>query len=177
MFDKRGTGLSDRVRDDQLPTLEERMDDLHVVMDAAGSERTALFGFSEGGSLSALFAATYPERTTASVMYGTFAKRIWSQDYPWAPTPEERQKDYEFIEREWGNLMDLEHYVPSMVDNEAAAPPAALKTNAMRSARRDGRARPGSSGVGHCRVKQWHRKCGTARITNCRAFSLSLMFA
>jgi class 3 adenylate cyclase len=121
MFDKRGTGLSDRVRDDQLPTLEERMDDLHVVMDAAGSERAAFFGFSEGGNLSALFAATYPERTTALVMYGSFAKRIWSQDYQWAPTPEERQKEYDFIEREWGNLMDLEHYVPSMVNNEAFA--------------------------------------------------------
>ena len=121
MFDKRGTGLSDRVRDDQLPTLEERMDDLNVVMDAAGSESAAIFGFSEGGILSALFAATYPERTTSLVMYGTFAKRIWSQDYPWAPTPEERKKEYEFIEREWGNLMDLEHYVPSMVGNEGFA--------------------------------------------------------
>ncbi len=121
MFDKRGTGLSDRVRDDQLPTLEERMDDLLVVMEAAGSEGAALFGFSEGGNLSALFAATYPKRTTALVMYGTFAKRIWSQDYPWAPTPEARQKEYEFIEREWGNLMDLEHYVPSMISDKAFA--------------------------------------------------------
>lgn len=118
MFDKRGTGLSDRVRDDQLPTLEERMDDLNVVMDAAESESAAIFGFSEGGSLSALFAATYPERASSLVMFGTFAKRIWSQDYPWAPTPEERKKEYEFIEREWGNLIDLEHYVPSMVSNE-----------------------------------------------------------
>lgn len=100
MFDKRGTGLSDRVRDDQLPTLEERMDDLLVVMDAAGSEEAAIFGFSEGGNLSAFFAATYPKRTSALVMYGTFAKRIWSPDYPWAPTPEQRRKDYEFVERE-----------------------------------------------------------------------------
>ena len=121
MFDKRGTGLSDQVRDDQLPTLEERMDDLHVVMEAAGSKSAALIGFSEGGNLSALFAATYPERVTALVMFGTFAKRIWAQDYPWAPTPEERQKDYEFVEREWGNLMDLEHYVPSMVEDKAFA--------------------------------------------------------
>lgn len=121
MFDKRGTGLSDRVRDDQLPTLEERMDDLRVVMDAVGSERAALVGASEGGNLCSLFAATYPERLTALVLYGTFAKRIWSSDYPWAPTPEERQKEYEFIEREWGNLMDLEHYVPSMVGDEAFA--------------------------------------------------------
>ena len=81
-FDKRGTGLSDRVPDNQLPTLEERMDDLRAVMDAVGSERAGLFGFSEGGNLCALFAATYPERTAALVMLGTFAKRIWSPDYP-----------------------------------------------------------------------------------------------
>src|SRR6266511_5391916 len=85
MFDKRGTGLSDRVPNDKLPTLEDRVDDLRAVMDAIGSERAAVFGFSEGGNLSALFAATYPERTTALVMFGTFAKRIWSPDYPWAP--------------------------------------------------------------------------------------------
>ena len=121
IFDKRGTGLSDRVRDDQLPTLEERMDDLNVVMEAASSESAALFGVSEGGNLSALFAATYPERTTALVMCGTFAKRIWSQDYPWAPTPEERQKVYEYVEREWGTQRDLEHYAPSMVGDDAFA--------------------------------------------------------
>ncbi len=119
MFDKRGTGLSDRVRDDKLPTLEERMDDLRAVLDEVGSERAALFGISEGGNLSALYAATYPERTTALVMYGTFAKRIWSPDYPWAPTPEDRQRTYEFVEREWANLMDISHYVPSKVGDEA----------------------------------------------------------
>src|SRR5713101_9299930 len=70
-FDKRGTGLSDRVPNDQLPTLEERMDDVRAVMDAVGSERAAVFGFSEGSNLSALFAATYPERTTALVMFGS----------------------------------------------------------------------------------------------------------
>ena len=113
VFDKRGTGLSDRVPEDELPTLEERMDDLRAVMDAAGSQRAAVFGVSEGGNLSALFAATYPERTTSLVMFGTFAKRIWSPDYPWAPTPEQRQQEYELVEREWGNLMDLARYVPS----------------------------------------------------------------
>jgi len=120
-FDKRGTGLSDRVPNDQLPTLEERMDDLRVVMDAVGSERAALLGVSEGGNLCALFAATYPERTTALVMCGTFAKRIWSPDYPWAPTPEKREQDYALVEREWGGLMDLAHYVPSKIDDEAFA--------------------------------------------------------
>lgn len=120
-FDKRGTGLSDRVPNDQLPTLEERMDDLRAVMDAVRSERAALFGSSEGGNLCALFAATYPERTTALVMYGTFAKRIWSPDYPWAPTPEKREQEYALVEREWGSLMDLAHYVPSKIDDEAFA--------------------------------------------------------
>jgi pimeloyl-ACP methyl ester carboxylesterase len=121
LFDKRGTGLSDRVSDDKLPTLEERMDDLRAVMDAVGSERAAVFGVSEGGNLCALFAATCPERTTALVMFGTYAKRIWSPDYPWAPTPEQRQQAYEFVEREWGNLMDLAHYVPSKIGDEAFA--------------------------------------------------------
>src|SRR6059058_6317814 len=78
MFDKRGTGLSDRVPNDRLPTLEERMDDLRAVMDAAGSQRAAVFGFSEGGNLAALFAAMYPQRTTALITCGSFAKRIWA---------------------------------------------------------------------------------------------------
>jgi len=118
-FDKRGTGLSDRVSEDRLPTLEERMDDLRAVMDAVGSERAALFGISEGGNMCALFAAAHPERTSALLMAGTFAKRIWSADYPWAPTAEKRAQEYEEIEREWGNLMDLSHYIPSKMHDEA----------------------------------------------------------
>src|SRR5438552_566372 len=118
MFDKRGTGLSDRVPNDRLPTLEERMDDLRSVMDAAGSQRAAVFGFSEGGNLSATFAATYPKRTTALIMFGTFAKRIWSSDYPWAPKPKDREREYEIIEREWGDMMDLGQYVPSKISDE-----------------------------------------------------------
>jgi len=118
MFDKRGTGLSDRVPNDRLPTLEERMDDLRAVMDAAGSQRAAVFGFSEGGNLSATFAATYPKRTTALIMFGTFAKRIWSSDYPWAPKPKDREREYEIIEREWGDMMDLGQYVPSKISDE-----------------------------------------------------------
>ena len=120
-FDKRGTGLSDRVSDDQLPTLEERIDDLRAVMDAVGSERAALFGVSEGGNMCALFAATHPERTSALMMAGSFAKRVWSPDYPWAPTPEKRSQEYEIVEREWGNLMDLSRYIPSKMHDEAFA--------------------------------------------------------
>src|SRR4028118_1839345 len=71
LFDKRGTGLSDRVGD--LPSLEVRMDDVRAVMDVAGSKRAALFGISEGGAMAMLFAATYPERTHALALYGTYA--------------------------------------------------------------------------------------------------------
>jgi pimeloyl-ACP methyl ester carboxylesterase len=88
MFDKRGTGLSDR--DVGLPSLEERMDDVRAVMETVGIERAAVFGWSEGGNMSVLFAATYPERVTALVLFGCFAKRTWSPDYSWAPRPEER---------------------------------------------------------------------------------------
>src|SRR5205823_2575810 len=72
LFDKRGTGLSDR--DVGIATLEERMDDVRAVMDAAGSKSAALFGFSEGGAMSLLFAATYPQRARALVLYGSFAR-------------------------------------------------------------------------------------------------------
>jgi pimeloyl-ACP methyl ester carboxylesterase len=113
LFDRRGTGMSDRVPEHALPTLEQRMDDIRTVMDAAGSERAAIFGASEGGNMSILFAATYPERTVALVTVGIFAKRIWSPEYPWAPTPEQRQKDYEVVEREWDGEMDVTDYAPS----------------------------------------------------------------
>ncbi len=96
-FDKRGTGLSDRSA--ELPTLEERMDDVRAVMDAVGLARAALFGMSEGGSMSVLFAATHPKRTSALVLYGAFAKRVWSEDYPWAPTPEEREEWIKSLKR------------------------------------------------------------------------------
>ena len=79
-FDKRGQGLSDRPA--APPTLENSMDDLHAVLDAAGSERAAVFGVSEGGPMSMLFAATYPERVSSLILYGTYAKMIASPDYP-----------------------------------------------------------------------------------------------
>src|ERR1051326_802421 len=101
LFDKRGTGLSDRVSNDRLPTLEQRMDDVRAVLDAVGSERAAVFGASEGGNMSLLFAATYPQRTIALCTFGCFSKRIWSRDYPWAPTPEARQATYDAIERDF----------------------------------------------------------------------------
>ncbi len=86
-FDKRGTGMSDRVTG--VPSLEVRMDDVRAVMDAAGSERAALVGWSEGVALSALFAATYPDRTLGLVLYGGFARVLRAPDYPWGKTEAE----------------------------------------------------------------------------------------
>jgi class 3 adenylate cyclase len=114
LFDKRGTGMSDRVADRDLPTLEERMDDVRAVMDAARSDRAVIVGPSEGGSMAVLFAATYPERTAALITFGAFASRIWSPEYPWAPTPEERQGFYDFIERNWGGEADTSTLAPSL---------------------------------------------------------------
>jgi pimeloyl-ACP methyl ester carboxylesterase len=74
-----------------------------------------VFGVSEGGNSSLLFAATYPERTAALMTFGSFAKRVWSPEYPWAPTPEARAQEYALVEREWGNLMDLSRYIPSRI--------------------------------------------------------------
>lgn len=116
LFDKRGTGLSDRVS--YFPTLEQRMDDVRAVLDAVGSERAALFGASEGGSMSILFAATYPERTSALIGFGIFARRIWSEDYPWAPTPAQRQKFFDAIQSGWGDVVDLATLAPSRVEDE-----------------------------------------------------------
>ena len=118
LFDKRGTGLSDRVPEEALPMLEERIDDVLAVLDAAGSERAALLGHSEGGNLAVLFAATHPSRCTALVTAGIFAKRIWSPDYPWAPRPEERERYMEKIEAEWGVDADVEHLAPSAARDE-----------------------------------------------------------
>ena len=114
LFDKRGTGLSDRVANNELPTLEQRMDDVRAVMDAVGSKRAALLGVSEGGPMCSLFAATYPERTAALVMIGTYAKRIYDDDYPWAPTLEQRQKFFDVIRADWGKPVGIEDRAPSM---------------------------------------------------------------
>ncbi|MDX6484655.1 MAG: hypothetical protein QOI81_1738 [Actinomycetota bacterium] len=121
LFDKRGTGLSDRVSNDELPTLEERMDDVRAVLEAVGSDRAALFGHSEGGNMCLLFAATYPERTVALITLGCFAKRRDpGDDYPWAPTAENREESVADVERNWGHLrpQDVEYYAPSRLGDE-----------------------------------------------------------
>ncbi len=105
MFDKRGTGLSDPVA--LPPTLEQRMDDVRAVMDAAGSERAALFGVSEGGLMSLLFAATYPQRTLALCLYGTAAK-----------APEQIKDWLDEIREHWGEGALFDRFLPSFADNE-----------------------------------------------------------
>ena len=100
LFDKRGTGLSDRVTD--MPSLEVRMDDVRAVMDTAGSERAALFGLSEGGPMCALFSATYADRTSALIMAGSYPRRTRAPDYPWGPTKEEYDAWIDQMRRDWG---------------------------------------------------------------------------
>jgi pimeloyl-ACP methyl ester carboxylesterase len=118
-FDKRGTGLSDRGVG--LPDFETRMDDVRAVMDAVGSESAALVGYSEGGPLGVLFAATYPDRVRALALYGTYAKRSDpDDDYPWAPTWEERKRVAAELERTWGENVDLSAMWPEADAAEAA---------------------------------------------------------
>ena len=119
IFDKRGTGLSDPVPLDQLPTLEQRMDDVRAVMDAVGSERAALLGHSEGGNMCVLFTATYPDRTAALVLVGCYAKRIRSDDYPWAPAPDDRDREIEETETRWGSPDMLRALAPSKANDES----------------------------------------------------------
>ncbi|HEY8548847.1 MAG TPA: alpha/beta fold hydrolase [Vicinamibacterales bacterium] len=111
LFDKRGTGLSDRVT--VLPSLEQRIDDVRAVMEAVGSRQAALLGVSEGGPLCSLFAATHPEKTLALVMIGSYARRLRTADYPWGPTAEEREAFYEEIQRNWGGPLGIEERAPS----------------------------------------------------------------
>ena len=121
LFDKRGTGLSDRVAVDDLPTLETRMDDVRAVLDAVGSERAAVLGHSEGGAMSALFAATYPERTQALVMVGSPARTRWAPDYPIGATDEEIDELASSILEGWGLELIRSLLVrmgPSVVDDE-----------------------------------------------------------
>lgn len=96
LFDKRGLGMSDRAQG--IPDLETRMDDIRAVMDAAGSERAAIMCFSDGGPMSVLFAATYPERTAALVLYSTPVSWFRTDEYPWADTREEMRAYLESAE-------------------------------------------------------------------------------
>jgi pimeloyl-ACP methyl ester carboxylesterase/class 3 adenylate cyclase len=117
LLDKRGTGASDRVPVHELPSLEQRMDDLRAVMDAVGSERAALLGVSEGGPMCTLFAATYPERTVALVLYGSFPRWLPDEGYAGGVTPEAVAM-MESMFAEWGRgHFGLDLWAPSVADN------------------------------------------------------------
>ena len=145
LFDKRGTGLSDRVPNDRLPSLEVRMDDVRAVMEAVGSERATVMGISEGGPLCALFAATYPERTAGLVMVGGYARRIRSEEYPWGMSQAEHEDWLKLIESTWGGPVGLDQRAPSRADDPAfrswwanflrqsASPGAAVQLTRMNS--------------------------------------------
>ncbi|MGH2793858.1 MAG: adenylate/guanylate cyclase domain-containing protein [Actinomycetota bacterium] len=114
LFDKRGTGLSDPVPVDQPATIEQRMDDVRAVMDAAGSERAALVGLSEGGPMSMMFAATYPDRTTALILTGTFARATHDKDYDIGPNREFVEPAIDELIESWGEGLILQLAAPSM---------------------------------------------------------------
>ena len=118
LFDKRGTGLSDPVVG--VPTLEERMDDLKAVLDAVGSERTALWGVSEGGPMSLMFAATYPERTTELILYGTTPRFSQAPDFPFGWSEEFTKAGLADIEEHWGDGALMEMFAPGYADDEVA---------------------------------------------------------
>ena len=123
LFDKRGSGLSDPVR--QVPTLEARMDDIRAVMDAADSESAVLWAAQEGTRIALMFAATYPERTTAVVLYDPSARGLWAPDYPLAPTEEEWRRELREIREHWGEREYLRQRArtlsPTVAENEELA--------------------------------------------------------
>jgi pimeloyl-ACP methyl ester carboxylesterase/DNA-binding CsgD family transcriptional regulator len=119
LFDKRGCGMSDRVH--PLPTMEQRMDDVRAVMDAVGSIRAALLGISEGGVMSALFAATYPERTAGLIIDGSYPSALRRPGYPWGYTEERLEQVIGLVDESWGKLSGMERYAPSQVQNPEVA--------------------------------------------------------
>lgn len=120
MLDKRGVGLSDRVPVDGLPDLDTRVADVRAVMHAAGSDRAVVFGHSEGGSTAMSLTARHPELVQQLILFGAYAKRLRSPDYPWAPTFEDRKHESESFREIWGNPQALaDHYAPSQAQDRA----------------------------------------------------------
>lgn len=115
LFDKRGTGLSDRIT--EAATLEERMDDVRAVMDAVGSSRATLFGYSEGGTMGIVFAATHPDRTAGLIMVGSFARRLRASDYPYFTDRDEANKAIDAAAATWGGPVGIEIRMPSVVND------------------------------------------------------------
>jgi class 3 adenylate cyclase len=121
LLDKRGTGLSDRVPPGEMPTLEQRMDDLRAVLDACGSEQASLLGYWEGGPMCALFAATYPRRTRALVLYAAPAAFTRAPDYPWAPDAEANEDIARTLAGTWGQGQLRLVLAPSVAGDERIA--------------------------------------------------------
>ena len=119
LFDKRGTGLSDRTS--QIFTLEQRISDVQAIMDAVGSQRAALVGVSEGGPMAILFAVTYPQRTLAIAIYGSYARKSWAADCPFGWTDERWETFFENVERHWGTTegFDFSQWAPSIAHDQA----------------------------------------------------------
>jgi class 3 adenylate cyclase len=112
LFDRRGAGLSDRL--DGPVTLDEQMDDVNAVLDAAGSQRTALLAQTEGAAMAVLYAASFPQRTTALVLYAGIAKTVGDEESPWVPTAQEREARMADFVAHWGDGSHLEHFAPSL---------------------------------------------------------------
>lgn len=120
MFDKRGMGLSDR--NVGIPTLEDRIDDIRAVLDAVGSQRTALFGTLDGAPLSILFAATYPEKTLALILWGGQARSLRAPDLPWAKTREDWEAEIRRDEAEWGTPAHVDRMCAQLAPSRAHDP-------------------------------------------------------
>ena len=118
LFDRRGTGLSDR--DVSLGSFEEMLDDIRAVLDAASSERAALFGGAEGGPMCVLFAATYPERTSALILGASYPRRKWAPDYPWGLDEQAQERILASYETRWGtdDSFAVRSVAPSLADDE-----------------------------------------------------------
>jgi class 3 adenylate cyclase len=119
-FDKRGTGLSDRLPPDATPTIEDRTDDVRAVLDAVDSQRASLVAIADGGPVAMLFAATYPERTSALVLSATAARMTWAPDHPWSRTGEEVDEFVASIERNWGTGV-MQGYMAAIADQTLVA--------------------------------------------------------
>ena len=130
-FDRRGTGLSDRVR--ETPSLETRMDDVRAVLDAVDAQRAALFGTFEAAAMCMLFAASYPERTTGLVLYNPIAKGSWAPDYPWAMTMDESARQIAEFAESWATPEFVDRHVRLMAPTRAED--AAFKGHMLRNLR------------------------------------------
>ncbi len=119
LFDQRGTGLSDRFPSADPPTVEQRLEDVRAVMDAADAQRAALCGVAEAGPLCALFARRYPERVGALILISSGASRRADREYPWAPTRDEQERFLDDVRQQWGGPVGLAVQAPSVADDVA----------------------------------------------------------